>query len=205
MKVALFGASGRTGKEIMIQSLVKGYQVHALVRNLESIDLKDSKLTLTQGDVLDPIAVEKVVKDADVVLVALGARSSKEANVHSTGTQYIVDAMNKNGIKRIVVASSAGLFGAKDSSFVFGNIIRPIFLRKIFAEKLNELEILNKSALEWILVRPAALIDGQKTGKYHVTEDKPAGKNITRADVAAFMLGQLNGSKYIRKMPIISY
>lgn len=205
MKIALFGASGRTGKEIMLQSLIKGYQVQALVRRIDSIDLRNEKLSLVEGDVLDAAAVEKVIDGADAVMVAIGARSAKEAQVHSLGTRHIVDAMQKRGLKRIIVVSSAGLFGSKDSNFIFGCIIRPIFLRKIFEAKLKELEILEQSALEWILVRPAGLIDGQKTGKYHITEDRPTGKNITCADVAEFMLGQLNGSKYIRKMPIISY
>jgi len=205
MNVALFGASGRTGKELMLQSLIKGYQVKALVRRLDSIDLTDQKLSLVEGDVRDAAAVEKAMEGADVVLVALGARSSKEAGVHSEGTHQIVEAMKKNKINRIIVVSSAGIFGAKDSSFFFGNVIRPLFLRKIFNDKLKQLEVLEKSALEWVLVRPSALIDGQKTGKYHITEDKPAGKNIACADVAEFMLGQLNGSKYLRKMPIISY
>ena len=49
------------------------------------------------------------------------------------------------------------------------------------------------------------MIDAMKTGKYHVTLDKPAGKRIACSDVADFMLGQLNGSKYLRQMPIISY
>jgi putative NADH-flavin reductase len=205
MKIALFGASGRTGKEVMIQSLVKGYHVKALVRNPEAIDIRDEKLEVVPGDVEDPHSVEKTVEGADAVLVALGMSSNSKATVLSEGTRNILAAMEKFGIKRIIVVSSAGLFGAKDSSFVFGNIIRPLFLRKQFADKMRQFELLEQSDTEWVLVRPTGLVDALKTGKYHVTMDKPAGKRIARADVADFMLAQLNGSKYLRQLPIISY
>lgn len=205
MKIALFGGSGRTGKEILIQSLVKGYKVRAMVRNLEAIDITDDKLQVLQGDILNPMAVENAVMGSDVVMVALGVRSSKDQFVLSQGTQHIVEAMDKFGVKRIIVESSTGIFGAKDGGFIFGNIIRPLFLKKIFDDKLRQLEILKKSDLEWVLVRPSGLIDAQKTGKYNITDDKPSGRKIARSDVAEFMLAQINGSKYIRQMPIISY
>ncbi len=205
MKLAIFGASGRTGKEAMLQALIKGHEVKVLVRNRASIDLKDSKLQVIEGDVCDAAAVESVVRDTEVVLVALGARSSKEASVHSIGTSNIVAAMKANGLKRIVVVSSAGLYGSKDSSFFFGSVIRPLFLKKVFDDKVKQLEILEQSGLEWILIRPSRLIDGQKTGKYNITEDKPMGKNIARADVAAFMLAHITSNKYVHKMPILSY
>jgi putative NADH-flavin reductase len=205
MKLALFGATGRTGKEVLLQSLVKGYEVKVLARNKGALDLKDAKLQVIEGDALDAAAVNTVVEGSDVVMVALGARTKAEAQVHSIATQHIVNAMKQYGVKRVIVVSSAGIFGAKDGGFFFGSIIRPLFLKKIFDDKLKQLQVLEKSDLDWILVRPSQLIDGQKTGKYHITEDKPAGKRIARADVADFMLGQLNGSKYLGKMPILSY
>jgi putative NADH-flavin reductase len=205
MKIALFGASGRTGKELMIQSLVKGYDVVALARSPESIDLRDTKLSLVQGDVRDPDAAEKVIDGADVVLSALGNRSLKEGDLMETATRNMIAAMIKHGVKRIIVESSAGIFGAKDSSIFFGYVIRPLLLKKVFEDKLKQLNLLQESPLDWILVRPAGLIDAQKTGKYHITSDKPAGKKISRSDVADFMLRQVNSDQYLKQMPIISY
>jgi putative NADH-flavin reductase len=205
MKIALFGATGRTGKEILIQSLIKGYRVKALVRDPQKIDLHDEKLELIQGDVRNEEAVFKTIEGADAVMFALGMRSAADKFVTSQGTGLILKAMEANQVKRIVVVSAAGLFGAKDSGFFFGCIIRPLFLKKSFDDKVRQLELLENSEVEWILVRPVALIDAMKTGKYHITLDKPIGSRISRADVADFMLNQLNGSKYIRQMPIISY
>jgi putative NADH-flavin reductase len=205
MKVTIFGANGRTGKEIMLQALIKGYSVTAFARNPETIDIRDEKLSIVEGDVLDATAVEKAITGTDVVLVALGTRSLKDDSTLSKATQNIVDAMEKHGVKRIIVESSAGIFGAKDSSFFFGNIIRPLLLKKVFNDKVRQLDILKKSQLEWILVRPAGLIDVLKTGKYNITDDKPAGRKIGRSDVADFMLGQVSSNKYLRQMPIISY
>ena len=205
MKIALFGATGRTGKEILIQSLVKGYQVKALVRDPQKIDIRDEKLEIIQGDVRDREAVFSTIEGADAVMFAVGMRSAADKFVTSQGTRIIIDAMEANQVKRIVVVSAAGLFGPKDSGFFFGCVIRPLFLKKSFDDKVRQLELLKNSEVEWILVRPVALIDAMKTGKYNITLDKPIGSRISRADVADFMLHQLNGSKYLRLMPIISY
>ncbi len=205
MKIAIFGATGRAGRELMLQALVKGYDVQALVRKPQMIDVRDKRLHVIAGDVRDLAAVEETVSGADVVCVALGARSGEKHDVHSTGTQHIIDAMKRCGIRRILVISSTGLFGSRDSGFVFGNIIRPLFLRKVFNDKRKQLTLLEKSGLEWILIRPVRLIDGQKTGKYHISDDKPEGKEISCADVADFMMGQLISTKYLQKMPILSY
>jgi putative NADH-flavin reductase len=205
MRIVVFGANGRTGKEIMIQALIKGIEVIAFVRRPESVDLKDAKLTMAQGDVRDAGAVEKAIQGTDAVLVALGNRSLKEKDLMSAATRNIIEGMNKNGIKRIIVESSAGIFGSKDSSFFFGNIIRPLFLKKVFDDKVAQLHLLEESNLDWVLVRPSGLIDAQKTGKYYITFDKPSGRNISRSDVAEFMLAQVSSNKYLKQMPIISY
>jgi len=205
MKVAIFGASGRTGKELMLQSLVKGYEVSALVRRPESIDVKDPRLFMVQGDVRDAEPVEKTIMGTDAVMVALGNRSLKEKDLMEVATRHIIASMVKNNVKRIIVQSSAGIFGAKDSSFFFGCVIRPLFLKKVFDDKLTQLKLLQESSLDWVLVRPAGLIDAQKTGKYHITLDKPAGSKISRADVAEFMLAQITSDKYLKQMPVISY
>lgn len=188
-----------------MQALVKGYEVQALVRKPQMIDVRDPRLHVIAGDVRDRAAVEETVRGADVVCVALGARSGEKPDVHSTGTQHIVDAMQMSGLRRILVISSAGLFGARDSGFVFGHIIRPLFLRKVFNDKRKQLELLENSSLDWTLIRPVRLIDGQKTGKYHISENKPEGKEISCADVADFIMGQLTSTKYMRKMPILYY
>jgi putative NADH-flavin reductase len=205
MRIIIFGANGRTGKEIMIQALIKGTDVTAFVRRPESIDLKDDRLTVVLGDVRDATAVDKAVMGMDAVLVALGNRSTKEKDLMAVATQNIIAAMNKHGIKRIIVESSAGLFGAKDSGFFFGYIIRPLFLKTLFDDKVVQLSLLEKSDLDWVLVRPSGLIDAQKTGKYNITFDKPSGRKISRSDVAEFMLAQVTGNKYLKQLPIISY
>lgn len=205
MKVAIFGANGRTGKELVIQSLIKGYNVTAFVRNPDNIDITHEKLNIIQGNIIEYSAVENAIKDTDVVLVSVGSGRQKQKNLHYTGTENIVRAMEKHSVRRLIVQSSAGLFGAKDSGFIFGSIIKPLFLKKEFEDKIAQLNILRESSLDWILVRPVSLIDGMKTGKYHITLDKPQGKNISRADVAEFMLNQISSSKYLKQMPLISY
>jgi putative NADH-flavin reductase len=204
MKISIFGASGRTGKELMLQSLIKGYEVVALVRDPGKIDLKDSKLTIIQGDARNADDVAQAVKGTEVVLFALGG-ARKEKDLMEVSTAHIIAAMEKYGLKKIIVESSLGLFGAKDGGIIFGCIVRPLFLRNAFKDKVKQLRLLQQCSLDWVLVRPGMLLDAQKTGKYNIALDKPAGSKISRADVAEFMLAQVKSDKYLRQMPIITY
>lgn len=204
MKLAVFGGSGKTGKEILIQSLIKGYEIRVLTRQASSIDLKDERLEIITGDAKDPAMADLMVQGTDAVLVALGARNPEDMDVHSVATANIVAAMKKHGVKKLLVVSSAGVTNDGKSSSLIGKMLKPT-LHKIFADKTLQKEIIENSGLDWVLVRPVTLIDGQKTGKYHITEDKPEGKTIARADVAAFLLAQLNSDKYHGRMPFISY
>lgn len=205
MTIALFGASGRTGKEVLLQALVKGYRVKALVRREAAIDIRDEKLEIFTGQLSDQSLINQTLEGCQAVLVALGSRPTEEGNILSESMSRILLAMDVHSVKRIIVVSSAACFAKKDDSGFLGKVLRPLFSKNECSDQVRQFELLKESDAEWILVRPTTLIDAIKTGKYHITLDKPAGKRIARSDVADFMLRQLNGSKYLRQMPIISY
>ncbi len=203
MKIAVFGASGKTGILTVFQALNKGHQVTAFSRQASRVTIRHHNIRIIQGDILDYEKVKQAVLGNDVVICTLGMNKNKPANVLSRGTENILKAMEECKVNRIICMSSAGILG-NDANFWFGKIIRPLFLRQVFADKIRQMEIIRESLLEWVLIRPVGLTDAPKTGRYVITLGNPTSSTIPRADVADFMLKLITDKKYDRMMPAIS-
>lgn len=203
MKIAVFGASGRTGILTVYQALDKGYDVHAFARIAQNVTIQHPKIRIFQGDVLEYDKVKQAVEGTDAVIVTLGQDGNKPLRILSGGTANIVNAMKETGVKRLIVMSSAGILG-NDTHPVFGKIIVPLVLNNVFKDKKRQMEIILESGLEWVIIRPPRLTDAPKTGKYQLTEGRPGTRSVPRADVADFMLKLLTNKKYDGTMPAIA-
>lgn len=211
-KLIVFGATGGTGSHILQQSLEQGYLVTAFVRNPEKFTVSHENLTIVQGDVLNSLAVEKAVKEHDIVLCAIGSPANKIGVVRSQGTHNIIRAMEKAGVKRLICQTSLGYGDSvallKQTPFIFRNIIVPFLLKKGFADHAIQESYIKESKLDWVIVRPGNLTDGPLTGNYQhgfpATQKKLEVK-VSRADVAHFILRQIDSNVYLRMTPGISY
>jgi putative NADH-flavin reductase len=197
MKIVIFGASGKTGLLLVEQALENGHQITAYVRNAKSISIKHANLKIVVGNLNETLKLRDVVTDADACISALGGGSL----IHRTpalveGIANIVDAMEKGGTKRFVYMSS---IGAGESRYLIPQPLRlfivNLLLRIPLADhNLNEKRI-SESKLNWTIARPGGLTDGPVTGDIKFGKDIIVTKNnskISRANVAAFILKQLN-------------
>jgi putative NADH-flavin reductase len=126
MKLAIFGATGKTGKELVAQALDQGHEVTSLVRDPARLTVEDERLTLVVGNVLDPTCVAQAVQGQDAVICALGAGSDlKKSTVRTTGTINIIRAMQENNVKRLLVVSAMGVGESWDSLSLFINSSSP--------------------------------------------------------------------------------
>lgn len=203
MKIVIFGASGRTGILTVYQALDKGHQVTAFSRKTENVTISHPRIRVIEGDILDRSKVGEAVKGQEAVICALGVDSGNPGTILSDGTSNIISAMKEYGVSRMICMSSAGILG-NDAGFWFGKVIKPLFLRKVFRDKVRQMELIKASGLEWVIVRPVGLTHAPKTGKYEIRLEKPASSKIPRADVADFMLKLLSDRKYDGKLPAIS-
>ena len=205
MKVVIFGATGATGRHLVEGALSAGHAVTAFARSPEALGESRERLKVATGDAGDPEAVRAAVAGQDAVICALGQRKGAPAADLTRGVEHIVRAMESLNVRRLVFLSGYGAGDSKNEAhFVFRRIIRPLFLREMYAEKDRQEEIVRGSALDWIIVRPVRLSDGPARGACRVIEGSVsagASSEITRADVAAFMLGQLTDDRYLRKTP----
>jgi putative NADH-flavin reductase len=209
MKLLVFGATGGTGRAIVDQGLDQGHVVTAFVRNPAALTTQHERLKLAQGDVLDYPSVEAAVQGQEAVLSALGVRVLKKNTVLSDGTKNIIRAMEQHGVRRFVCESSLGVGDSKGQlGWLFNSVIIPLFLRNVFRDKEVQEQSITQSGLDWIIVRPAALTNGPRTGVYRSgfgPTDRTIKARIARADVADFMVKQLTDNTYLRQTPGLSY
>lgn len=198
--VALFGATGRVGSELLKRLIHDGVSVKALIRDPSKLMLSDS-LTVIQGDVMDYAEVEQCVADTQMVYVCLGTWGNKTTQLYSMGTDNIVMAMKLHGVKRIVCLSSAGIFGY-DGGF-FGRVIVPLTLWRPFRDKRQQAKVLEASGLDWTLVRPTEIKTAKPRGSLVVTYHKMASASISMVTLIDFLANEQFNSENIGKMPII--
>ena len=190
----------------------RGYEVTAFVRDgkrsKEEVSSMFPGVNIVYGDVLIETDVEKAISSEDATLSTLGVPGNSRLRVVSEGTNNIISAMKKFHVDRLVVESAHGASeSAKEVPFPLGFFMRRVLLRGAFEDKDRMEKAIRESGLDWTIVRPTKLTDGPKRGKYRYGEGIRRGllPEISRADVADFMLNQLESKEFSRKAPTISY
>ena len=208
-KILVLGATGGTGQLIIRQALAKGYDVTALVRSPEKgAGLTGVKLAI--GDARDETALRQAIRGQDAVVSALGTPPSpfKEVTLLSTATRAVVNAMQAEGVSRLVAITG---IGAGDSAghggWAFDHLIMPLLLRNVYIDKNRQEAVVRSSGLDWTLVRPSVLNDKSGKGAPRALEDLSQfhGGTIARADVAAFIVDELESSKWLKRSPLITW
>ena len=205
-RLLVVGATGGTGRQIVLQALERGFAVTALVRDPSRVTITHPQLMVVRGDVLDPGSVDAAMRGQEAVLSALGhKRYFSPRRILSEGTRNILRAMEANGVSRFVCESSLGIgdsAGRMGLYFTFFTI--PVVLPLYFWDKTRQERIIAGSHVEWIIVRPGVLTNAAKRGGYR--HGFQVGSflwtvHISRADVADFMLNQLESDTYLRAAP----
>ena len=204
MKVVIFGANGKTGLLVVEQALAKGHQVIAYIRRPGSIRIENPKLKIVVGNLNETLKMKDAITGVDACISSLGTGSlTKHSPEMMNGIKNIVSIMENVKVHRFIYLSS---LGAGESLYLIPQplrfILNSIFLRVPLADhNANESTILN-SKLQWTLVRPGSLTDGQLTGNLkHGSENiRMKGiSSISRANVASFIVQQLTDTTYLQK------
>lgn len=205
-RVLVVGATGGTGHQLVAQSLERGYTVTALVRDPSRMRIEHPGLTLVRGDVLDAVAVEAAMRGQEAVLSALGhKRFLGPTRILSRGTGNILRAMETHGVRRLVCTTSLGIGdSAGRLGLIYTLFIIPVILPFYFWDKARQERLIAASPAEWTIVRPGALTDDARRGC--LQQGRGAGSllwtvRVSRADVAAFMLDQLESDAHLRAAP----
>lgn len=208
MQLLVVGATGGTGKQIIEQALQQGHYVTAFVRDPAKLPIQHPNLTLLTGDVLKSDTLVTAVRRQDAVFCALGSRPGQKDEAVATGTANLIRAMQQVGSLRLLVISSLGVGTSYEEAPLLSKLaIKTVFSGAI-AEKEEQEKVVRESKLDWTIVRPTRLTDGPVTGQWRIGEHLPFPRftlpRISRADVATFLLEQLNSDTYLHKAVTIT-
>jgi putative NADH-flavin reductase len=220
MKLTIFAASGRIGREAVEQAMAVSHDVTAVVRDPTKLS-REVRIVRADLGTPEPAAVESAVEGADAVLSCLGPRSMAEIGIASQGTRAIVRAMQATGARRIVVVSAApiGTVPSPDrpkppkhdpGDGFFMRLVSPMLkaaLRRPYADLALMEDIVRDSGLDWTVIRPPRLTNKPLTGTYRSAygQNLHRGFFIGRADVAHLMLRVLERSETIKEVIGIAY
>lgn len=212
MRIAIFGATGFTGKAILREALAQGHEVTVLVRGSSVRPEDHHRLKVLVGQVLDPRDVAATLEGQDAVIQCLGVGGKgdgKPSTFLSDATRVIVAEMEKQGASRLVALSNTG---AGDSAaampWIFSRLIMPLFmpwLRPILDDKDRMEPIITGSDLDWTIVRCPNILDRKPSGTCKTSPDgRGLRLSISLADMARFTIEELSGRSFNRQAISIS-
>jgi putative NADH-flavin reductase len=204
MKIAVFGATGSTGTQVVERALAAGHEVVAVARRPESISPRE-RLVVKKGDVLEPESVAQAVAGVQAVISAIGPpKNSQPGTLISVGTQNIVESCERSGVRRLVMES--GMIAGDGSELsLLGRWAIAIFgaiFPKLRADKLVAEATVSRSKLDWVIVRPPNLNHGPATGRYLAgprARILPA-KGISHADCAEALIKAATEPTWVKQI-----
>jgi uncharacterized protein YbjT (DUF2867 family) len=202
-RILVVGATGGTGRQLVAHALERGFWVTALVRNPSKLRLDHQRLTVLEGDVLDPGSIDTAMRGQEAVVSALGHRRYfYPTRIQSDGTKNVLHAMERHGVRRFVCMSSLGIGDSVGRlGLIYTLFVIPVILPFYFWDKTRQEKAIAASGVGWTVVRPGALTNRRKRGR--VRQGARVGNfiwtvSVPRADVAEFMIDQLTSSTYLR-------
>jgi putative NADH-flavin reductase len=208
--IIVFGASGGTGLEVVEQALEAGHQVTVILRNPDLFPIRHEQLRIIRGDVFEPLAYENVFFGKDIVISCLGIHKQAPTTIYSEGVTRIIQAMKKVDITRIICLSASATVVPPNASFITKFIIKHIIRRLFkysFEDMLKMETILQGSGLDWTVVCPPRLRNGDKTGKYRTSINAylPGSSSLNRSDLAHYIIHHLEDEATYKSRVEISY
>ena len=200
MNLTVLGAAGATGTPLVEQALAAGHQVTALARSPDKLTITNPSLLVVQGDATDRAALSQAMKGASAVISVLGARGPVIAET----ARAIVAVATQDGPQRIVMLSSFAV--ARDRLTPVSKLVTRLAMGAQIKDKATGEEALRASGLDWTIVYPTKLTNGPQTEPRVVPETRKVGlsQQISRADVAAFLLQTATDGLYSRRGVIIT-
>ncbi|WP_323959367.1 NAD(P)H-binding protein [Arthrobacter sp. JZ12] len=194
MKIAVYGATGMIGREIVTESLSRGHEVTAISRKATEVP----GATAHGADLADVEAFTEVANGHDVVVLATGP--SRTGGSHEEWLSAMNSAYTNAAGTRLMVVGGAGALKIDGARLVDS----PDFPAAYKNEALTLAAAYDAlqdapAALDWTMLAPAPLITpGERTGKYTTATDTPAGDSISTQDYAVAMLDEIESPAYPR-------
>jgi putative NADH-flavin reductase len=211
MKLALFGATGPTGKHLIEEGLKQGYTLSVYTRNANKLAAFAGKVEIDVGDLDDLDAIGRCIRGADAVISALGPNSIRIQGDRPImhGLSNIIAVMKRSGVRRLVQISTATYRDPKDRFDLRSRatvLMFKVLVRKAYDDIKATGELIASSGLDWTLVRIPFLKDGPASGRIAVGwyGRTKLGSKLSRGNLANFLVGQVTDKQFVRAAPGIA-
>jgi len=207
VKIALIGATGMIGQEIMHEALARGYEVKALVRNTASFPHKHMLLSLAPANIFEASRVAQAIADCDVVVNATSAKKNDTdtRTFFLNSTQAIIDGVKQaGGDKRLIVVGGAGSLIVESGQQFMDTGLIPDEWIAIPRAQAEQLQLLRDSGINWTFFSPSVTIQpGRRTGKYrlgkdHVLLNEQGESYISTQDYAVALVDEIAHPQFER-------
>lgn len=202
MNITIFGATGLVGKQLVKIALFAGHKVTAYGRNvyeLISEEERDQNLVLVKGGLFDKTDVADAIKNADIVLSAIGGTNNTNDNTRSLGIKNITEAMLQQGVTRIIAIGGLGCLQATADTLMVDTESFPEEYKAVTAEHLKALEYLKNSGLNYTFVCPPTIVDTAEYTTYKTNKDYAMESyTINVNNLAAFILAEATENNFVQ-------
>lgn len=210
MNLCVFGASGRTGSALVRQALERGHQVTAFCRTDSCRSAFPLEVKRVWGDLYQRKDVDRAIQDADAVICLYGQRPPSTNVFCAKVTETIIESMKALGVTRLLCVTGAMVGAYPQRRSLFVRLMKWLFRKRqptVAEDREKQEEMVEKSGLEWTVVKPPRLTEGKKTGWYQAGADLKvsAFSRISRADLSAFILDQIGSNEYVGKRVVVEY
>jgi uncharacterized protein YbjT (DUF2867 family) len=206
MKLTVFGATGKIGREVVRQALDAGHRVTAVVRDAARVDINHPALeVVTVPGLTDPAPLLAALDGSDAAISCVGPRGPRDVTVASTTTRGILAALEASGVRRFVAVSAVPVGPVAEGESWFNRRVQlPLFgtlLRGIYGDLSRMEDEIQRSATDWTVVRPPKLTNKPLTGRYRtvVGGNVPHFRSMSRADTAHAMLAALGNPATVKQ------
>ena len=198
MKIAITGASGKTGYRITEEAVKKGFKVKQIIRESSKVSEELKNTQIVRVSLNNDLALDKALENVEALIIATGARASFDltgpAKVDALGVYKQLQSCKRVGIKRVILVSS----------LCTGKLFHPLNLFGLILiwKKVGE-NLLRKSNLEWTIIRPGGLKESEDIKLENINysrEDIQDKGSIPRRLVAKCCIDSLNNKKSINKI-----
>ena len=209
MRVALYGATGKTGSRILTELLSRGHEVTAIVRDTAKISPQKG-VTMVQGDLHSADEVAEKINGAEAVISAY-APPVDDTDQLLPATQNLIDGVKKAGAKRLIVVGGAGSLFVADGITLIASGHLPKEWLPIAVSHAEALKLLEKSDINWTYFSPAAYFaPGERTGKFRLGKndliaDAQGVSRISMEDYAIALVDELEEPKHEGERFTIGY
>lgn len=208
MRVLILGATGSLGRHLLPQALEAGHDVTVLVRDPSKLPSGTrARIRAVQGDALNPGAVDRALRGQQAVIYSLGRPDHRTPTTFfSDSTRILLDAMQRNGVRRLVCVTGIGAGDSRGhGGLLYNRVIYPFITRRTYEDKTRQEDLIRQTVLDWIIVRPASFTDAPRMFLVRAYTHLPGitVRSISRADTAAFVIEQLTRDEYLRQAVLI--